>query len=149
METTSPVRLTETQWLDLTVEALDPARVLSFLAHERAGGTALFVGTPRLWTDAVETPWLDYESYLDMALGRLDELASVAVGRWSPLRLVAHHRLGCVRPKEASVIVGVACPHRAEAFEACRWLIDAIKSDLPIWKRDGVIGASPQDASWL
>ena len=149
MATTSPVQPTDRLWLDLTVEPLDPAAALAFLSHERAGGTSIFVGTPRRWTGDVETPWLDYEAYVDMAVHRLDELASEAVRRWSPLRLVAHHRLGRVRPEEPSVVVGVACAHRAEAFEASRWLIDTIKSDVPIWKRDCVPDASPQHASWL
>ena len=149
MNPTRPDRPDESRWIDLTADPLDPAGVLSFLAHDGAGGNALFVGTPRLWTGEVVTPWLEYEAYPDMALRRLDELAAEAAQRWSPFRLAVHHRLGRVYPKEASVVVGVACAHRAEAFEACRWLLDTLKSDLPIWKHDGVPTASPQHATWL
>ena len=71
-----------------------------------------------------------------MALRKLQGLAEAALTRWSLGRVAMLHRLGCVGPAEVSVVVAVAAAHRAECFDACRWLIDTLKMDVPIWKRD-------------
>lgn len=123
-------------WTGLTEAALDPASVHAFLEDERAGGVAVFVGASRRWTDGRETDLLTYEAYGPMAEAELSRLASEAADRWGAVRVAVLHRLGAVPPPEASVIVGVACPHRAEAFAACRWLIDTLKQDVPIWKTE-------------
>ena len=107
-----------------------------FLADDRAGGTCVFVGTSRRWTDGVETDLLTYEAYGPMAEAELDRLAGGAAERWGAVRAAILHRTGAVPPPEASVVVGVACAHRAPAFEACRWLIDTLKDDVPIWKTE-------------
>ena len=79
---------------------------------------------------------LDYEAYPEMALGRMQQLAQTARQKWPILRIVMHHRIGRVPISEPSVAIAVSCPHRAEAFEACRWLIDQLKIDVPIWKKE-------------
>ena len=71
-----------------------------------------------------------------MALAELHRLVGVAARRWPLERCCLLHRLGEVLVAEASVIVGVGAAHRAAAFEASRWLIDALKADVPIWKRE-------------
>jgi len=116
--------------------ALDVAAAFSFLQTPKAGGVALFVGTTRQWTGDRETVRLEYDCYDAMALRELDMLAEEAGRRWPVERLSVLHRLGVVPPAEASVIVGVATPHRADAFEACRFLIDTLKRQVPIWKRE-------------
>ncbi|MBI1827116.1 MAG: molybdenum cofactor biosynthesis protein MoaE [Planctomycetes bacterium] len=78
---------------------------------------------------------LEYEAYEGMALKELEKLAATARDRWSAGRVAIIHRLGPVLPGETSVTIGVACGHRAEAFEACHWIIDTLKKDVPIWKR--------------
>lgn len=123
-------------WTALTHGPLAVGAAHEFLADERAGGTCVFVGTSRRWTDGVETRALDYHAYEPMAEASLAELAARAAERWQAVRVVVLHRLGTVPPPQASVVVGVACAHRAAAFEAARWIIDTLKDETPIWKRD-------------
>ncbi len=123
-------------WTELSRQPLAVAEAHAFLTDERAGGTCVFVGTSRRWTDGVETAALEYEAYEPMAQASLASLAGQALERWGAVRVVVLHRLGVVPLAEASVVVGVACAHRKEAFEAARWLIDTLKDSTPIWKRD-------------
>ncbi len=123
-------------WTGLTSDPLDVGAVHAFLTDERAGGTCVFVGTSRRWTGDVETDLLTYEAYHGMAEAELAALARTAADRWGVVGVVALHRLGDVAPPQTSVVVGAACPHRAHAFEAARWLIDTLKASVPIWKTD-------------
>jgi molybdopterin synthase catalytic subunit len=102
------------------------------------GGIVTFEGVTRADLDPEHGPVvrLEYEAYSEMAQRQLERLAEQAQSRWSLGRVVIIHRLGAVSPGEASVVIGVAAGHRAEAFEACRWLIDTLKKDVPIWKKD-------------
>ncbi len=122
--------------IELHDTPLDLAAAFAFLQTPAAGGIDLFVGTTRRWTDARETERLEYDCYRPMALKEMDRLADEAAARWPVERVVILHRLGVVPLAEASVIVGVATPHRADAFAACRFLIDALKRQVPIWKRE-------------
>lgn len=127
---------TERVWTRLQTAPLDVGTASGFLAVPAAGGLALFVGTTRQWTAGRETAELEYEAFGPMALLELGRLADEAADRWVAERVVLWHRLGVVPVAEASVVVGVATGHRAEAFEACRWLIDTLKERVPIWKRE-------------
>lgn len=127
---------TETRWIHLSTGPLDVAAADAFLRTERAGGIDLFVGTTRRWTDERETVRLAYDAYVPMAAKTMQALADEAADRWPVLRVCLLHRLDVVPVAEASVVVGVACAHRAEAFAACRWLIDTLKTRVPIWKRE-------------
>ncbi len=120
----------------LTDEPLDVGASFAFLQTPAAGGIALFVGTTRRWTKERETVRLEYDCYRPMARKEMERLAGEAADRWPVERVVLLHRLGVVPVAEASVVVGVATPHRADAFEACRFLIDALKRQVPIWKRE-------------
>ena len=122
-------------WTGLGTGPLPILAVHQFLTHESAGGTAVFVGTTRRWTDGAETRALDYHAYPAMAEASLAALADDA-RQCGGVKVVALHRLGVVLPTEASVVVGVASTHRDAAFRECRRLIDRLKSDTPIWKRD-------------
>lgn len=127
---------TDRVWIRLQNAPLDVGAASGFLAAPAAGGQALFVGTTRQWTDGRETAELEYEAFGPMALLELGRLAAEAADRWGTERVVLWHRTGVVPVAEASVVVGVATAHRAEAFEACRWLIDTLKERVPIWKRE-------------
>lgn len=127
---------TDTTWIQLTEAPLDVAAADAFLRTPAAGGIDLFVGTTRRWTAGRQTVRLAYEAYGAMAAKTMRALAAEAAERWPVQRVAVLHRLGEVPPPEASVVIGVACAHRAEAFAACRWLIDTLKVQVPIWKRE-------------
>lgn len=127
-------RRNDTMWVAVTSEVLDTGAAISFLHTPDAGGIDLFIGTTRQWTHGRETTELAYESYSEMAIQEMERLAARARARWPVLKICILHRVGTVPIAQASVVVGVATPHRADAFEACRFLIDTLKEDVPIWK---------------
>jgi len=131
----------------VTAEPLSVDEALAFLADPGAGGTCLFVGTVRDVSDGGQAVTaLAYESWEELAVQRLRELAADMHGRW-PLRKVALlHRTGNLAVGEASVVVGAAAAHRAEAFEACRHGIEQLKHDVPIWKKESFAAG---EAEWV
>ena len=133
----NPERRSTSQWVRLQYKPLDVPAANSFLQAPEVGGIALFIGTTRKWTGRRETVRLEYEAYEEMALKEMQQLAEQAASEWPALhRVCIVHRLGTVPPEQASVLCGAASPHRAASFEACRWLIDHLKEQVPIWKRE-------------
>ena len=132
--------------IDLTDQPLDLASMTSHLHDSAAGGVCVFIGVTRAEkSDGRELLALDYSAYEEMARKQLADLAERAKAKWPIQKLVLVHRLGRVDVGEASVVIGVATPHRPESFEACRWLIDTLKSELAVWKKDLWQGG---DTSW-
>ena len=105
-------------------------------ADLRDGACVEFLGIVRGDEEGREIPYLDYEAYEAMAERKIAELIEQAQKKWSLHRVYLRHRIGRVAVGEVSVIIRVQAPHRDEAFEACRFLIDAIKKDAPIWKKE-------------
>ena len=103
-----------------------------------SGAVAVFVGITRRDRNASggELVALDYEAYREMAEDQMRQLAEEARRRWPIGRVVMLHRTGVVKVGEPSVLVVVSTPHRAEAFEACRFLIDRLKAQATIWKKE-------------
>ena len=118
----------------LTREPIDTTALLNRVSSPRAGAVVLFLGTVREWTHARQTTALDYDCYPAMAEKKLAELEATARERWPIVECGLVHRLGRLELAEVSVAVAVSTPHRADAFEAGRWLIDTIKEVVPIWK---------------
>jgi molybdopterin synthase catalytic subunit len=79
---------------------------------------------------------LDYEAYEQMATEQFADMARRARQSWPIVKLVILHRVGRVAVAEPSVVIAVATPHRAQAFEACRWMIDTLKKEAAIWKKE-------------
>lgn len=127
---------TDTTWLLISESALDAAAAVSFLHTPHAGGIDIFIGTTRQWTEGRETAELAYECYAEMAIREMERLVTVASSRWPILKACVLHRVGLVPVAHASVIIGVATPHRSDAFDGCRFLIDTLKEDVPIWKKE-------------
>jgi molybdopterin synthase catalytic subunit len=122
--------------IHLTDQPIDTAVLVDRARHPNAGAIVLFLGTTRELTAGRQTVALDYEAYREMAERQLAELESEARRRWPVIECTIVHRLGRVPPTEASVAIAVSTPHRADAFAAGQWLIDSLKRDVPIWKRE-------------
>jgi molybdopterin synthase catalytic subunit len=122
--------------IQLTDQPIDLAPLVDQARHPSAGAVLLFLGTTREWTKERQTVALDYEAYNDMAERRLAELEAEARTRWPIIECHIVHRTGRVPPAEASVAIVVSTPHRRDAFAAGEWLIDTLKKDVPIWKRE-------------
>jgi molybdopterin synthase catalytic subunit len=131
--------MAKAHWIELIDGALPLEKLPHFVCGDAAlGGIASFYGATRGENDAEhgELTRLDYEAYSEMALNQMRGLVGTAEAKWGAGRVAMLHRLGPVGVGEISVAIAVATPHRAEAFEACRWLIDSLKRDVPIWKKD-------------
>ncbi|HEX2475299.1 MAG TPA: molybdenum cofactor biosynthesis protein MoaE [Lacipirellulaceae bacterium] len=122
--------------VELTHEPIDTAAIVQRAIHREAGAIVLFLGTTRELTGGRQTVALDYEAYDEMARRKLAELEAEARRRWPVIECIVVHRLGRVPPAEASVAIAVSTPHRSDAFAAGQWLIDSLKRDVPIWKRE-------------
>jgi len=126
-------------WLDIFPETLDSEAITASVSHSEAGGVAVFLGVTRAEnrSDGVPLVALDYEAYLKMARGQLKDLAKRAREKWPMIcRLAVLHRTGRVAVEEASVVIAVSTPHRAEAFAVCGWLIDTLKKEVAVWKKE-------------
>jgi len=122
--------------IQLTHQPIDTTALIDGACHPHAGAVLLFLGTTRELTNGRQTVALDYEAYPEMAERRLAELETEARRRWPVIECMIVHRVGRVPPAEASVAIVVSTPHRREAFAAGEWLIDTLKKDVPIWKRE-------------
>ncbi len=100
------------------------------------GAACLFVGVVRNEHEGRRVERLEYEAYEEMALPLMKEIAAEAKRRFSVTEVRLVHRVGRLEIGEASVAVAVASPHRAEAFDACRFAIDTLKAKVPIWKKE-------------
>ena len=123
-------------WIALFDAPFDDAVADAYLRDTRAGGLCLFHGTTRQWTDDKETVELSYEAFEPMAVKEMTRLVDEACDQWPLIRVVFWHRLDIVPVKESSVLIGVASAHRGPAFDACRYLIDRLKVQVPIWKKE-------------
>jgi molybdopterin synthase catalytic subunit len=125
-------------WIDIVATPLPTAKAIDFVSDARAGGITLFLGTTRSEKNAQgqDLQSLDYEAYLEMALPQLQTLAAAARSQWPIVKQVILHRTGRVALAEPSVLIAVASPHRHEAFSAARFIIDAIKADVAILKKE-------------
>jgi molybdopterin synthase catalytic subunit len=122
--------------IEITSSPIDHAALTERVRANHAGAVCTFLGTVRDLTGDRKTLALRYEAYPEMALKKLAELETEARARWPIIELALVHRIGDLGPGEVSVVVAVSTPHRHQAFDACRWLIDTLKEVVPIWKRE-------------
>jgi molybdopterin synthase catalytic subunit len=114
-------------------------------ARPADGAVCAFLGVVRDHNAGRAVLYLEYEAFEEMALPLMEEIAAEARRRWPVTAISIVHRLGRLQIGEPSVAVAVCAPHRAEAFEACRYAIDTLKATVPIWKKEFYEGG----AVWL
>jgi molybdopterin synthase catalytic subunit len=124
----------------LTSEPIDLTAATAHLQAAEVGGIVTFAGTVRNHSHGRQVLWLEYEAYAEMARTQLAAIGAAMQERWPLLHLALIHRTGRLEIGDAAVFVGAASAHRADAFAACRFGIDAIKDDVPIWKREVFVG---------
>ena len=117
----------------ITRHPLDVAELLSKVQSPERGGTCVFLGTARADGDITG---LEYSAYEAMAIEESARIVSDAQAEWPDARVMLQHRLGLIPVGEASIAIAAAAPHRAEAFAACRFVIEEVKKRLPVWKKE-------------
>jgi molybdopterin synthase catalytic subunit len=130
----------------LTREPIDHAALTEHVRRSDCGALVTFLGTVRDLTGDRITVALDYEAYPVMAEKKMAEIENDTRARWPVGAMIMVHRLGHLEVGEVSVAVAVSCPHRAQAFEACRHAIDRLKELVPIWKKENWAGG---DTEWV
>ncbi|HYB45182.1 MAG TPA: molybdenum cofactor biosynthesis protein MoaE [Nitrososphaerales archaeon] len=124
----------------LTRKRINPSNAMREVGDPAAGGTVVFVGTIRNRSEFGRVDGLEYQAYKKMAEKRMKVIAAEVTKKWPVKKVSMYHREGRLGIGEVSVVVAVSSTHRAEAFEACRYAIDRIKTGLPLWKRERVRG---------
>jgi len=122
--------------IQLTRYPIDYYALTEQVRRQDCGAVVTFLGTVRDLTGERVTVALDYEAYPGMAEKKMAEIEAETRTRWPVGALMMIHRLGHLEVGEVSVAVAVSCPHRAQAFEACRYAIDRLKELVPIWKKE-------------
>jgi molybdopterin synthase catalytic subunit len=122
--------------VQLTRQPIDYHTLTDSVRGPHCGAVVVFLGTVRDLTGELRTVALDYDAYPAMAEKKMAEIESETRCRWPVEEIAIVHRLGRLEVGEVSVAVAVSCPHRAEAFEACRHAIDRTKELVPIWKKE-------------
>lgn len=129
--------------VSVSVEPIDGASLLDEVRRADCGASVLFVGTVRNHSEAkTGVTHLEYEVYPEMVEPKIREVVDEAMARWPVLAVVVEHRSGEVAVEEASVAIAVSCSHRADAFDAARFIIDELKERAPIWKKEHWPGGS-------
>jgi len=120
----------------ITVDPISPNDVLGRVGSDEDGAVLLFLGVVRNHADARPVSGMRYDSYQEMAAEVLAAIATEAADRANSDRIAVVHRIGELQIGEVSVAIAVSSPHRAEVYEASRYVIEEIKKRLPVWKKE-------------
>jgi molybdopterin synthase catalytic subunit len=129
----------------LTTDPIDVATAVAAVTRADAGGIDVFLGVVRDENDGKPVTLLEYEAYAPMAVAEMERIATEVEAAVVGARVAVIHRVGALRVGDVAVVCAASAPHRAEAFTACRKLIDEIKHRVPIWKREH----GPDGAYWV
>ena len=132
-----PVKLTE--------QPLDVSGLINAARRAHAGALAVFIGTIRDHAQNRAVTAIDYSAYESMAEAVLQTIEEECAKQWPDVYVLCHHRVGHLVVGDDAVVIVASSPHRSEAFEACRHVIERIKEDCPIWKKEW----DEQGASWV
>lgn len=117
-------------------ERIDVNALIEMTRNTESGALVTFQGTVRRFSGDTEVVSLHYEAYEDMAMKMLEAILKDAKDRFGVTDINVIHRIGNLSLTEDSVVICVSSEHREDAFKACRYVIDTIKTDVPIWKQD-------------
>ncbi|HBU57156.1 MAG TPA: hypothetical protein DEB33_05330 [Gemmatimonadetes bacterium] len=117
-------------------EEIDSTKLLSRVGSDEDGAAILFIGVVRNHADGRPVSGMRYDSYVEMSQQELKSIAAEAAERLGTDRLAVEHRTGELQIGEISVAIAVSSPHRAESFDATRYIIEEIKKRLPVWKKE-------------
>jgi molybdopterin synthase catalytic subunit len=124
---------------DMTYLTRSPLRIDALLAEAASpthGGTCVFLGTVRSGPEEGGVTAIEYSAYEEMVEAEFGRLLADAGERWPEARIAVRHRLGTIPVGEASIAIAAAAPHRAQAFEVCRFVIEEVKRRIPVWKKE-------------
>ncbi len=130
--------------ISITSRPIDVSKVFLFVKDRKAGAIILFTGVVRDHNETSPISEIYYESYKKMAELELSRIEKEAFKKWKITKFAAIHRIGNLKVGDVSVIVAVSSEHRREAFQSCKYGIDCIKTQVPIWKKE----KSNQEYSW-
>lgn len=120
----------------LQKEPIDIESIIGGAASDADGALVTFTGMARNQSGGRQVTRLEYECYDSMARKELEKIGSDALARWPVTNCIIVHRFGVVEIGESSICIAVSSPHRDEAFQAVRYIIDTIKKTVPIWKKE-------------
>lgn len=122
--------------IDIAKRPIDISQIMADCEDRSAGATVLFTGSVRDHNDKEKVSGIYYEAYEKMAKNILLEIENEVLKKWNVRKFIAIHRIGSLKVNEISVAIAVATEHRQDAFEACKYTINNIKTRIPIWKKD-------------
>src|SRR6266700_3620632 len=120
----------------LTRSPISVDALLAEVSSAACGGTCVFLGTVRNGPEEKGVTAIEYSAYEEMVEAEFGRLLADADARWPEARIAVRHRLGVIPSGEASIAIAAAAPHRAEAFAACRFVIEEVKRRIPVWKKE-------------
>jgi molybdopterin synthase catalytic subunit len=126
----------ENDLFELLRSAIEMAAVVRQVRADQDGAIVTFDGFVRNESHGRRTLYLEYEAYEPMALAKMKEIGAQIHQKYSIHRIAIVHRLGRLEIGDSSVFIAVSAPHRAAAFDACRFAIDTLKRNVPIWKKE-------------
>ena len=130
----------------ITSEPVSADTVLSLVHADEHGAALVFLGVVRDHNEGRAVRGVHYDAYAEMAERTLKEILEEALARVAPAKLAAVHRVGELAIGDVSIAIAVSTPHRAEAFEACRYVIEEVKQRLAVWKQERYVSGGSE---WL
>ncbi|HEV2124331.1 MAG TPA: molybdenum cofactor biosynthesis protein MoaE [Chloroflexota bacterium] len=120
----------------ITTDPINAQELIDAVQTAADGAVCVFYGVVREDSRNKKVRFLEYDAYPEMAEKKMREILEEVRARWPEQRAAIIHRIGKLGIGEASVVIAVGSPHRGESFEACRYVIDRVKQEVPIWKKE-------------
>ena len=122
--------------IEIAGTEIDTLAILKYVGDDAAGAIDIFIGTTRNISNKKKVLHLEFEAYVPMARKKMQEIEKEIRTKWNIIKFCIVHRTGKVRIGDTNVVIDVSSAHRRDAFEACRYAIDTLKKNVPIWKKE-------------